>query len=1140
MKKILLLVIILIMVALTGCTVVTNVTVAFDSDGGTLVGAIVVKKGYTVEEPEPPTKEDFDFLGWYLNDEIFDFSIPINESITLKAKWENSVKEQFTVIFFDYDGTVLRIDKVNKGDSARAPKEPTRNGYDFIGWSISFDNVTSDLNVVAQYESNVKYYTVIFKDYDGTILKEEQVLRNNSATPPKDPIRDGYMFSGWDVAYDKVTTDLEITAKYIQVGKETWTVTFKDYDGKVLKEETVENGKNATPPTNPKRDGYTFKGWDVKFDNVTKDLVVTAQYEKIIIKYKVTFKDYDGTILKEELVIEGENANAPTAPDRQGYMFTGWDKSYNNIQDDIVITAQYEVYVVTYKVVFKDYDGTILKEQKVEEGKNATPPTNPTREGFIFTGWSKEFNNVTTNLEITAQYKSDNSYVYAITYELNGGAWGYLSKEDFTLNFLTDFYKFVKPEEDFNTFVYGDSPNEFLGSWKNYIGGSVGDANMLLFENNLEANDNNYFFNSAEYKEKWSCLGYYVRDYICASNKRFGYEPYGYTYGALDFYRYIINDPVSYIEIYTEAFWDYPTVNQPTLFSYQSSTTAIQLPKPLNELFKGWYLNSDLTGSPVTEIAPNTIGDLVLYAAWDTTITYEILFNTDGGPEIAPITVQYNDVISLPTDITKTDCVFKGWKLNGQMVSNPLIFNYRYSIVLTAVWESTVVGLEDLTYNGTTVKYRGSSTVVQIPTSYVQPETQLRAAWVSSYAGNFSPSANEATMKNNLQEILDMFEEYNLNCMIFHIRTMNNAFYPTDLAPISSSYGTLESFAQWDYLEWLINECHKRGIEFHAWLNPYRIKAYGYSASSTAEDVAQTYADYPKNPASKAKNILMTYRSDGTKGAILDPYETEVQDYIVDVCLEVMEKYDVDAIHFDDYFYAQMSSGITVLTEPDQADYETYINNNPSSGYSKSSSTDKKQWRRDNVDKFIKKLHDAMTEFNIENGRGVQLGISPTGIYRNGNGSVSSGSNTAGQEHYNSYLFCDTKKWVENEWIEYILPQSYWAFTHSVAGYADVMDWWNKVVEGKNVNLYSGLGIYMSVSGGNYSWGSQAYEVANQVLYTTKLKNVKGVSLYSYGSLVTIHYSSSQIAYKGLQKLKNEYWIEKVPTPTTAASQYIR
>ena len=1146
MKKFLTLVLMLVLLVLVGCTpVVKNVTVVFDSNGGSEIGPIVVKKGDTIDEPTPPTMDDYEFLGWYLNDELFDFKTPINESIVLVAQWneiDNTV--YFKVIFKDYDGTVLKEETVAKDKGATAPENPTRENYKFVGWSGSFDKVTSDLVITAQYEQ-IKKYTVIFKDYDGKVLKEEIVEEGKSATAPKNPTREGYTFTGWDHDYTVVNDNLVINAKYVQDGKTTYNVVFKDHDGKVLKQEIVEEGKGATAPVNPTREGYKFIGWSEAFNNVTSNLEITAQYEEIKY-YTVTFKDHDGTILKQEKVEDGKGATAPENPTREGYKFIGWNRSFDKVTGNLTVIAEYEE-ITKYTVVFKDFDGTVLKEEKVEVGKSATPPSDPTREGYKFIGWNKSFSNVTSNLEIIAQYESTTSSEYSISYELNGGAWGYLTKQDYLLKFLEDFYSFVKPTESYVEFIYGSSSTEFLGSWKEYIGGSVSNTNKLIYNNDIDANNEEYFFNSKQYKEKWYSLSSYVKNVICANNGRFGNPNNTTGYGALDFHRYVINDPSIYIDIYGEGFYSFPSVNEPTLFSYKTSNTAIDLPKPLDSTFKGWYLNSDFSGNPITQIAPNTKGDLVLYANWDTTVTYEIIFDSNGGTPVDNITVQYNEQVTLPTNITKVDYEFKGWTLNDTKVQNPFTFTYRHSIVLKASWKSTNVGLEGLYYDGTPVTYRGSNTVVQIPTDYVQPDTQLRAAWVSSYAGNFSPSANESTMKNNLQVILDLFDKYNLNCMIFHIRTTNNAFYKTDLAPIQSNYGTYESFDDWDYLEWLIDECHKRGIEFHAWLNPYRIKAYGYASDATAQTVANTYKDYPKNPASDPENILMTYRSDGTKGAILNPYEEVVQDYIVDVCLEVMEKYDVDAIHFDDYFYAQMSSGITVLTEPDQDDYEEYIKANPNSGYSKSDASDKKQWRRDNIDKFIYKLHTAMTDFNIKNGKGVQLGISPTGIYRNGNGvvtydkngtAITNGSNTAGQEHYNSYLFCDTKNWIDNEWIDYIMPQSYWAFTHSVAGYADVMDWWNKVVENKNVNLYSGIGIYMSVDGGNYSWGRQPYEVSNQILYTTKLKNVKGISFYSYASVRTIDSSTSQVAFKGLNRVLTEYFTEKVGTPETPASKY--
>ena len=914
-------------------------------------------------------------------------------------------------------------------------------------------------------------------------------------------------------------------------------VKFDSNGGSEVSSITIEKGSTITEPTSPTKSGEEFVGWfynneEWDFDTLVYEDITLVAFWSNEVRFKVTFFDIQGKVLKTEYVVEGESATAPEAPKVDGLEFIGWDIDFTDVKSDLEISPIYDDGKEQFTVIFLDYNGKTLKEETVKKGGNATPPSDPEREGHLFRGWNGSYENVQANVIVRAKYLSKD-IDYDIKYHMNNGTFGYNTKLETMLYFLKDFYKFVKPSESENEFIYGSGNGEFLGTWKKYIGGSVGEVNKLLYENSIDLDNDEYFLNSKEYKTKWYNLGVYVGEL----NDRFNGSDY--HYGVLDFYRYVTNNPDQYIGVYGEEFYGYPEVNAPFV-TYKYSETSIKLPVPINQTFKGWYLNSDFSGEPITEIPAKSLGDIELYACWDTAITYEITFDSDGAGEFDPITVVYNQEVSLPKDLTKAGYVFKGWFLNDKYIGDTLVFNYPFSIILKAHWRSESVTLEQLKYDGTAVKYRNTNTAVEIPSDYVQPKEQLRATWVTSFASTFSPSPIEATMKNNLTEVLDLLEEYNMNCMIFHIRTTNNAFYPTDLAPLNTSYGTLESFEQWDYLEWLIDECHKRDIEFHAWLNPYRIKAYGYPQTATPQTVADEYAAYPKNPASDPKNVLMTYRSDGTKGAILDPYEAEVQDYIVDVCLEVMEKYDVDAIHFDDYFYAQMSSGITVLNEPDQADYEEFIKNNPNCGYSKSNANHKKQWRRDNIDQFIYKLHVAMTEFNKQNGKGVQLGISPTGIYRNGNGSVESGSNTAGQEHYSSYLFCDTMNWVRNEWIDYIMPQTYWAFTHKVAGYADVIDWWDKAVDGTRVNLYSGLGLYMSISGGNYSWGVQPYEISNQVLYTTKLKNVKGISIYSQLSLKQGNRSSAYICYEGLMRLKNEYWNYKVPTPKTMASQYIK
>ena len=180
----------------------------------------------------------------------------------------------------------------------------------------------------------------------------------------------------------------------------TYTVTFKDWNGTVLKTQQVQYGGAATAPANPTRAGYTFTGWDKAFTNVTANLVVTAQYS--INTYTVTFKDWNGTVLKTQQVQYGGAATAPANPTRTGYTFTGWDKAFTNVTANLVVTAQYSIN--SYTVTFKDWNGTVLKTQQVQYGGAATAPANPTRAGYTFTGWDKAFTNVTANLVVTAQY----------------------------------------------------------------------------------------------------------------------------------------------------------------------------------------------------------------------------------------------------------------------------------------------------------------------------------------------------------------------------------------------------------------------------------------------------------------------------------------------------------------------------------------------------------------------------------------------------------------------------------------------------------------------------------------------------------------------------------------------------------------
>ena len=192
---------------------------------------------------------------------------------------------------------------------------------------------------------------------------------------------------------------------------------------------------NTTSVTTTAKGGNKNASGTVSFSNL--EYIVTYELPKT--KYTVTFLDWNGTVLKTETVEEGSSATAPTNPTREGYRFTGWDNSFNNITSDLTVTAQY-VQIVYYTVTFVDWDGMILKTQQVEEGASATAPTSPIREGYEFTGWDIGFANVTSNLTVIAQYKEIvNLFPSFLTEEWGAnGTFTILEESDYNIRFTAD------------------------------------------------------------------------------------------------------------------------------------------------------------------------------------------------------------------------------------------------------------------------------------------------------------------------------------------------------------------------------------------------------------------------------------------------------------------------------------------------------------------------------------------------------------------------------------------------------------------------------------------------------------------------------------------------------------------------------
>ena len=375
-----------------------TITTAYDANGTrvTISGSSGTTIFYTTNG-STPTESSNKYNG----------SFVLNGAATVKAvamqncRYNSHVSSygitvtKHTVTFKDWNGTVLKTQSVYHTGAATAPANPTRTGYTFTGWDKAFTNVTADLVVTAQYSINT--YTVTFKDWNGTVLKTQQVQYGGAATAPANPTRTGYTFTGWDKAFTNVTANLVVTAQY---SINTYTVTFKDWNGTVLKTQQVQYGGAATAPANPTRTGYTFTGWDKAFTNVTANLVVTAQYS--INTYTVTFKDWNGTVLKTQQVQYGGAATAPANPTRTGYTFTGWDKAFTNVTANLVVTAQYVQNEPVSTPVPSDAPQIVVESKTTSAGStvavNISIANNP---GFVTMGIQVAYDSNLTLLSVS-------------------------------------------------------------------------------------------------------------------------------------------------------------------------------------------------------------------------------------------------------------------------------------------------------------------------------------------------------------------------------------------------------------------------------------------------------------------------------------------------------------------------------------------------------------------------------------------------------------------------------------------------------------------------------------------------------------------------------------------------------------------
>ena len=377
-----------------------------------------------------------------------------------------------------------------------------------------------------------------------------------------------------------------------------------------------------------------------------------------------------------------------------------------------------------------------------------------------------------------------------------------------------------------------------------------------------------------------------------------------------------------------------------------------------------------------------------------------------------------------------------------------------------------------------------TSSFVKVSHSLPDIPREFRGVWIATVANIDWPLSGTDPWEKQKKEfiaLLDYYKGLHFNAVIVQIRTAGDAFYPTRLAPwskyLTGKQGSPPATSE-NPLTWMIAEAHLRGLEFHAWLNPYR-----------ATMDLNTAGLSPSHDVNTHRSWMLKY---GSKW-YYDPGLPAVKNHLLQLISEVVDTYDVDAIHFDDYFYPYREPN---LEFPDAASYAAH----------KSPGQSKDDWRRQNVDELILALSQTIKSKKPW----VQFGISPFGVWRNKSKDPKGSPTQAGQTNYDD-LFADVVLWMKNGWIDYLIPQLYWSMEHRLASHRVLADWWSNTSYG--VPIYLGNGPYKIREDSDQAWKNQE-ELLSQVHYGRTLPQIQGNAFFSAKSMYQKNQDIAQLLKK--------------------------
>ncbi|HUR11800.1 MAG TPA: family 10 glycosylhydrolase [Flavitalea sp.] len=350
-----------------------------------------------------------------------------------------------------------------------------------------------------------------------------------------------------------------------------------------------------------------------------------------------------------------------------------------------------------------------------------------------------------------------------------------------------------------------------------------------------------------------------------------------------------------------------------------------------------------------------------------------------------------------------------------------------------------------------------------------QPKYEFRAAWIATVDNIDWPSKgnyNSDSQKAEYVRMLEMHRRNGLNAVIVQVRPATDAFYPSQYEPwsewLTGKQGRPPA-PYYDPLQFMIEEAHKRGMEFHAWCNPYRAEFQLGKSSIAPNHITRIHPDW-----------FLKYGDT----RYFDPGNKNAQQFVVNVIRDIVSRYDIDAIHFDDYFYPYRIAGKEF---PDSESYEKYGNG-----------MNREDWRRSNVDSVIRLLSIAIKEENSH----CRFGISPFGVWRNIQSDPEGSDTRAGQTNYDD-LYANILLWLKEGWIDYVAPQLYWEFGHKNAAFEVLLEWWSRHTYGKH--CYIGLGLYKA--GTSAPW-RDATLIPRQIQAVRNYPQINGAIYFSSKSFV--------------------------------------